>query len=72
MTDRLSDDKRYIVFSHQPKIVRQWLKIRYRGDNWYSIYRWIERNTYGYWAVNGTMIYFKSIEDAMAFKLRWI
>jgi len=42
MTNRLSDDKRYIVFNHQPKIVRQWLKIRYRGDDWYPIYRWIE------------------------------
>lgn len=72
MTNRLSDDERYIIFSHQSKIIRKWTKIRYRDDNWYSIYRWIEGNTRDYWAVKGTLVYFKCIEDAMAFKLRWL
>ena len=72
MTSILSYDERYIVFNRHSKIIRKWTKIRYSGDDWYRIYRWIEGNTHGYWAVKGTLVYFKSIEDAVAFKLRWI
>lgn len=74
MTNRLSNDVRYIVFNDQPKIIRKWSNIRYMCDDcddWYHIYRWIEKNTNGYWAIKGTMVYFKSIEDAVACKLRW-
>ena len=76
----LSNHPNYVIYGkNSAKIRDNWMRVDCYGeiedrrvDNWNDVYRWIEDNIPGRWAVYGLVVYFENYEDALQFKLGFL